>query len=98
MVASVQGCEGNAPVSGRTWTWSFLAATVGVLLMEVWASFDTSDATIPWTDLIVMHIPGEVTAALIGALVGWLPVHFGLRYWRKAKGLPIDGKPRKERS
>ena len=65
---------------------SFLATTAGVLGWEIFASWDGDAETSPWTDLIVTYIPGEVTAAILGSLIVWLPVHFGLRYWRKARG------------
>jgi len=65
--------------------WVFLAVTVVALAAELWASFDSSDQTEPWTDLITTYVPGEVTAAAIGALVLWLPIHFWLRYKRKAE-------------
>jgi hypothetical protein len=64
----------------------FLGATAAVLGWEILASWDGDPGTSPWTDLIVTYIPGEITAVLIGGLVAWLPVHFGLRYWRKARG------------
>lgn len=63
----------------------FLGATATVLGWEIFASWDGDDSTSPWTDLIVTYIPGEVTAAILGGLIAWLPVHFGLRYYRKAK-------------
>jgi type IV secretory pathway TrbD component len=63
----------------------FLAATATVLGWEVYASWDDDPETSPWTDLIVTYLPGEVTAVAIGGLVAWLPVHFGLRYWRKRR-------------
>lgn len=63
----------------------FLAATAAVLGWEIFASWDGDPGTSPWTDLIVTYIPGEITAVLIGGLVMWLPVHFGLRYWRKSQ-------------
>lgn len=65
--------------------WAFLTVTVVAVGAELWASFDGSPKTEPWTDLITDHVPGEVTAAAIGALVLWLPVHFWLRYRRKTK-------------
>ena len=71
-------------MSRRTaWRVVFLGLTALVLGMEVWASADGDPETDPWTDLIVQYIPGEVTAVLIGGLMFWLPVHFGLRYWRR---------------
>ena len=73
-------------MSRRTaWRAVFLGLTALVLGMEVWASVDGDPETDPWTDLIVQYIPGEVTAVLIGGLALWLPVHFGLRYWRRHK-------------
>lgn len=78
----------GSPVRLRNgwWTAVFLGVTGVALSMELVASFDGDDATQPWTGLIVRYVPGEVTAALVGALVVWLPVHFGLRYWRKYRG------------
>lgn len=65
------------------WRIGFLGLTALVVAMELWASFDSNPDTDPWTDLIVAYVPAEVTIAAVGALVLWLPVHFGLRYWRK---------------
>lgn len=65
------------------WIAVFLGLTASALGMECWASWDGSPDTVPWTALIVEYIPGEVTAAVIGALGLWLPAHFGLRYWRR---------------
>lgn len=65
------------------WRIAFLGLTAVVLGMEIWASADGDADTDPWTDLIVRHIPGELTALAIGGLMVWLGVHFGLRYWRK---------------
>lgn len=70
------------------WVIGFLGVTAAGIVAELVASFDGSADTVPWTDLIVEHIPGEVTAAVIGALILWLPVHFGLRYWRKGRRRP----------
>lgn len=78
-------------MSGKlVFRWAFLAVTVVALGAELWASFDSSDATEPWTDLITDHVPGEVTTAAIGALVLWLPIHFWLRYRRKAQSRQGD--------
>jgi hypothetical protein len=63
----------------------FLAATGAVVGWEIFASWDGDPGTSPWTDLIVTYIPGEVTAVLLGGLIAWLPVHFILRYRRKAR-------------
>lgn len=62
----------------------FLASTALVLGWEVFASFDGDDSTYPWTDLIVQYVPGEIVALVIGGLATWLPVHFWIRYKRKA--------------
>lgn len=69
----------------------FLGATVGVLGWEIFASWDGNAGTSPWTDLIVTYVPGEFTAAILGGLIVWLPMHFGLRYYRKARGRRDDG-------
>lgn len=67
----------------KLWGLLFGSVTVLAVGMECWASWDGRPETIPWTDYIATHVPGEVTFAAIGALVLWLPVHFGLRYWRR---------------
>jgi hypothetical protein len=72
------------------WRALFLGLTALVVGMEIWASADGDPDTDPWTDLITDYVPAEVTFALIGALVLWLPVHFGVRYWRKRKADKID--------
>jgi hypothetical protein len=78
-------------VSAATrWRIAFLGLTGLVIGMEIWASADGDPNTDPWTDLIVRHIPGEVTALAIAGLCGWLAVHFGVRYWRKRKASKID--------
>lgn len=71
-------------------TVGFLSATALVLFWELIAAFDGDPETMPWTDMIVAFVPGEVTAAVLGALLLWLPVHFGLRYYRKARKRPPD--------
>ena len=67
------------------WRTAFLSLTALVLAMELFAAFDGDPETDPWTDMIVGYIPAEVTIAAIGALVLWLPAHFGLRYWRRSR-------------
>lgn len=73
------------------WRSLFLGVTALAIGLEVWASVDGDPNTDPWTDLIVRHIPGEITALLIGGLAVWLGVHFGLRYYRKGKKRDEDG-------
>lgn len=72
-------------------TAGFLTVTAVAIIWELVASFDGNESTSPWTDLIVEHVPAEVTIAAVGALALWLPIHFGIRYWRKAHGKPIEG-------
>lgn len=72
------------------WGGAFLGLTAVVIILELFASFDDSDNTVPWTDYIVQYIPGEVTAVLIGGLCLWLPVHFGLRYYKQHKEAKQD--------
>jgi hypothetical protein len=67
------------------WTLAFLGVTTVAIIAELWASFDSDPQTDPWTDLIVRHIPAEITFALIGALCLWLPLHFWIRYRRKQR-------------
>lgn len=72
------------------WRLAFLGLTAVVLGMEVWAAADGNNDTDPWTDMIVQYVPGEVTAAAIGALLLWLPVHFWLRYRSKTQSRQGD--------
>ncbi|MCD0446446.1 hypothetical protein LO763_22785 [Glycomyces sp. A-F 0318] len=59
----------------------FLGLTGVVLGMEIGAA-DQNPATVPWTDSITDHVPGEATAAAIGARTLWLVAHFARRYRR----------------
>lgn len=72
-------------VRRRCWVVGFLTATVLVVAAELVASWDGDPDTVPWTEMIVTHVPGEVAAAAIGALLVWLPLHFGQRYGRKRR-------------
>jgi hypothetical protein len=74
-------------VRRRTWIAAFLATTAAALVAECWAAWDSSPDTTPWTDLIVTYVPGEVTLAVLGALIAWLPAHFYIRYRRRARRL-----------
>jgi hypothetical protein len=71
-------------VTRRDWfRLVFLAVTGAAVGLELFATFDGNGDTEPWTDLTVRYLPGEVTAALVGALVLWLPIHFLVRYRRR---------------
>jgi hypothetical protein len=63
----------------------FLGLTAAVVGMELWAAGDGDPDTRTWTEHIVTYVDYEITTVAIGALVLWLPVHFGVRYWRKHK-------------
>lgn len=79
-------------MSGRNgWRVVFLGATAAVLGMEVWASVDGDARTEPWTALIIRYVPWEVAAALVGAGVLWVPLHFGVRYLRKHRDDASNG-------
>lgn len=67
------------------WRVAFLGLTALVIGLEIWASVDGDPTTRPWTDEIVDHVPWEVAAVLVGALLLWLPAHLGVRYWRKRR-------------
>lgn len=66
------------------WRVAFLTLTALVIGMEIWAGVDGNPDTDPWTDLLVAYVPMEVTFALVGALLLWLPIHFWLRYRRRS--------------
>jgi hypothetical protein len=72
------------------WRIAFLGLTALVIGMELFAACDGSATTAPWTTLVVGHVPGEVTATAIGALVLWVPIHFWVAYRRKRKASKID--------
>ena len=61
----------------------FLGVTALALGWECFSSWDGDDSTVPWTDLIVTYVPGEMVLAVLGALIAWLPYHFFIRYRRK---------------
>lgn len=65
------------------WRIGFLGLTALVVTAELVAAFDRNPETDPWTDLIVAYVPEEVTYALIGALLLWLPYHLWRRYRRR---------------
>lgn len=69
----------------RLWTVGFLSLLGAWLTAECWASWDSSPDTVPLTQLVVEYVPGEVALAVIAALVGWVPYHFGKRYWQRAR-------------
>src|ERR1044071_10052041 len=57
------------------WNTAFLAVTATAVGMELYASFDSSADTVPWTYLLRDYIPEPVTIAAMTLLVTWLPVH-----------------------
>lgn len=67
------------------WSLVFLGLTGLVIGKELWAAVDGDPDTRTWTEHIVTYVPWEVAAALLGALLLWAPLHFGVRYWRKHK-------------
>jgi len=79
------------------WITGFLTLTALAIVAECFAAFDDSTETIPWTDLIVEYIPGEIFAVALGALMLWVPVHFGIRYYKKSKGIDWRAAARKNR-
>jgi len=64
------------------WTAGFLTVTVAAVGMELWAAWDHSPDTVPWTDLIAEHVPRPVTFAAVALLTAWLPGHFTWAYRR----------------
>lgn len=70
------------------WRAVFLIVTAMAVGLELWASFDGSPDTEPWTTLIVRYVPAEVTAFAIGGLAVWLAVHFWRRYRRRTDEHP----------
>lgn len=82
----------------KIWTAGFLGITFLAILAELFGAFDDSTQTIPWTDLIVEYVPGEIFAVVFGALALWLPVHFGTRYYKKSKGVDWRAAARKRKA
>jgi hypothetical protein len=68
----------------------FLSFTALAIITECWFAWDGDPQTEPWTDLLTAYVPAEVTFAAIGALALWVPIHFGIRYWRKAQNRRTD--------
>jgi hypothetical protein len=73
------------PNRRTTWIVVFLTGTALVVAAELVASWDGNPDTVPWTELIVGALPGEVFVFLGGGFVCWLVVHFAIRYRRKSK-------------
>jgi hypothetical protein len=63
----------------------FLGVTVLAIGTECWFAWDGDANTDPWTDLIGDYVPWQLTMAVFGALVVWLPAHFYVRYKREAR-------------
>ena len=72
-------------VTRREWTAFFLTITALAIVFELIASFDGNPSTVPWTWLIVDNVSVEVFVPIFCALVGWLVIHFYLRYTGKVK-------------
>lgn len=73
-------------MSRRTkWIIAFLGVTALGIGMEIYAAADGKDETPTWTELVIEHINWEVTAVIVGGLILWLPLHWGVRYLRKHK-------------
>jgi ribose/xylose/arabinose/galactoside ABC-type transport system permease subunit len=72
-------------MSRRSW-WIAVFLTVTALAVggELWAAFDDSPDTVPWTDLI-LDLPVPVWALAVAALVVWLPIHLVVYYRRRAR-------------
>lgn len=68
----------------KAWLAVFLPITAAAVGMECWAGLDSSDDTVPWTDLVVGNVPAPVTLAAIAILTAWLAPHFVDHY--RAKG------------
>jgi hypothetical protein len=80
-------------VTRRTaWITGFLAVTALAVTGELWAAFDASDNTVPWTDLLVRYVPWPVTAMATAILVAWLPAHFALYYRRGRQPVIATGR------
>lgn len=74
------------------WITGFLAVTALAVGGELWAAFDASDNTVPWTDLLVRYVPWPVTAMATAILVAWLPAHFALYYRRGRQPVIATGR------
>jgi hypothetical protein len=72
-------------VTRAVWTVIFLPLAAVLVGLELLAALDGRPETVPLTDYVVTYVPWEVTTALIGALILWLPAHLGIRYVRKRR-------------
>lgn len=66
------------------WKIIFLGITLLAIVLEVWAAFDNSEETIPWTKLIVSSVPVWITMPLIVLIFVWLFFHFR-KFYKKEK-------------
>jgi hypothetical protein len=64
------------------WVTAFLAVTALAVGGELWAAFDNSPNTVPWTELLT-DLPWWVTMPAALLLAVWLPLH--LIYWYRQR-------------
>jgi len=65
------------------WIISFLGVTALAVAMELWAVFDKSPDTIPWTTLFIDNVPVRIGVAIVVFFAGWLVNHFITNYKNK---------------
>ena len=69
----------------KNWTIGFLSVTALAIFLELFAIFDNSDETIPWTILIRDNIPSYISLPIITGFALWLVHHFYKAYRKKPK-------------
>lgn len=75
------------------WTWMFLGVTALAVAGELFASFDTSPATEPWTHYVTTYLPPWLTFTLVAVLNVWLPMHFYLEYRKRKNDRRTNPRP-----
>jgi len=63
--------------------WVLLILTGLSITLEIAGAIRNDDSPDTWTEQIVNWVPWELSLAVYGALVVWLPFHFYVNYKRK---------------
>ena len=67
----------------KKWTTGFFGVTILAVGLELWAIFDGSDNTTPWTSYFINFFPWYIGMPIVVGFAAWLVHHFG--YWYKVK-------------
>lgn len=67
-------------ITKTKWTIGFLLVTIIAVAMELWAVYDGSPDTQPWTTLYINNIPMWIGVPIVVFFATWLVKHFYTYY------------------